>query len=810
MFILERVCNMTRKVFLITTLLILGFSQGAQSVETELWDIFELTLKGPSDGNPFADVTLSAEFTQGEKIFEPAGFYDGGGTYKIRFMPDKTGKWTFTTKSNRRELNGRKGEFICTKAGPENHGPVRVHDTFKLAYADGTPHFSVGTTCYAWVHQGDKMEEQTLETLANAPFNKMRMCVFPKSYSYNKNEPEYYAYEGKPQKSWDLKRFNPAFWHHFEKRVEQLRDMGIEADIIIFHPYDRWDFKKMGHENNLFYLKYLVARLAAYRNVWWSFANEFDLLKWPTEHWDQYMELVQQIDPYDRLRGIHNCRTWYDHSKPWVTHCSIQTSDFKSAGNFREKYNKPVLYDECKYEGNISQGWGRITAEQMTRNFWMGSLAGCYVGHGETYKHPEDLLWWAKGGVLRGKSPARIQFMKDIIQELPYRQMEPDFGQHPDVCILAKEAECYLLYFASKKQVTLDLPSGRPFKVDGIDTWDMKVLPVGSASKGTFTFTPPKQDYAIRLTRYAPGEKMRPEAKARADKAEGIAPLTVAFSTPWEQECSWDFGDTKSSTDRSPVHTFAEPGIYTVVLTITDPDGGVGCATLGVRVDRNSKDAVVKFGFADGDYPKVTLHGGKVTRSPNGSYDLGSGKPFTWIKVGEKPIRELEGSQSFTITGWLKASGMKIGAGGNRILFSLQHSRAGMDLVHHANGAMRLAVNEWPDSIKNDSSAGKVQIGKWVFFGVTYDASKRNDNVCWYFGDENTQAKLDRKTDYNNGSVDEGSANLVIGNFNKTLQGAGLDRQFRGQIRGLQIYASRLGGRGALKLDKIRELQKMR
>ena len=49
---------------------------------------------------------------------------------------------------------------------------------------------------------------------------------------------------------------------------------------------------------------------------------------------------------------------------------------------------------------------------------------------------------------------------------------------------------------------------------------------------------------------------------------------------------------------------------------------------------------------------------------------------------------------------------------------------------------MRLAVNEWPDGIRNDSSKGKVQIGKWVFFAVTYDATKQRDNVCWYFGDE--------------------------------------------------------------------------
>ena len=801
---------MQKKIALVVVFLMFGCSDAARTVETERWDIFELTLKGPSDGNPFVDVEFRAEFKQGTEVFKPDGFYDGNGIYKVRFMPNATGNWTYITRSNRSELDGKKGGFTCTKAGPDNHGSVRVHNTFQLAYADGTPHFSVGTTCYAWVHQGDEMEAKTLETLKNAPFNKMRMCVFPKAYSYNKNEPVYYAYEGEPLKDWDFRRFNPAFWHHFEKRVGQLREMGIEADIIIFHPYDRWGFKEMGHENNLFYLRYLVARLAAYRNVWWSFANEFDLLKWPMEHWDQYMQLVQRIDPYDHLRGIHNCRTWYDHTKPWVTHSSIQTSNFTDAKQYRDKYKKPVVYDECKYEGNIPQGWGKISAEQMTRNFWMGSLAGCYVGHGETYKHPQDLLWWAKGGELRGKSPARIQFMKDIIEELPYQQMQPDFSNYPDVYALAKKGEYYLMYFTGAKPATIDLPGDRPYKLDGIDTWEMKILPIGSAGPGKFTFTPPKEDFAIRLTRYAAGEKIRPQAEAKADKLEGIAPVTVKFSTPWKQKCAWDFGDGAGSTSQSPVHTFKEPGIYTVTLTVTDRDGATACTALAVSADRNSNEPVVRFGFAKGDYPKVTLHGGKVVRTSDGGYDLGSGKPFKWIKVANSPMKELEGARSFTVCGWLKASGMKVGAGGNRILFTLQRNHSGIDIVHHSDGAMRLAVNQWPDRIRNDSSKGKVQMGKWVFFAVTYDASKQKDNVHWYFGDEAAAAKLDRTNSYNNGPAGQGSGNLVIGNFNKTLQGAGLDRQFRGRIRGLQIYASRLGGRGALSLERIHDLQKMK
>jgi PKD repeat protein len=408
---------------------------------------------------------------------------------------------------------------------------------------------------------------------------------------------------------------------------------------------------------------------------------------------------------------------------------------------------------------------------------------------------------------LHGQSPARIQFLRATIEQLPYQQMQVDFSHYPDVCLLGKPGECYLMYFAGRKAVKLVLPDGRPYKVDGIDPWEMEILPFGTAGAGEFSFTPPKQDYAIRLTRYAPGERIRPEAEVSADKTEGIAPLTVRFSTPWKQECRWDFGDSTHSTENSPVHTFDQPAVYTVTLTVTDEDGTSGSATLPVLVDRRVNEPIVRFGFADGDDPPVTLHGGKIARSKDGAYDLGSGEPFSWIRVGSGPVEDLERVQSFTIMGWLNAADMTVGSGGNRILFSLQHNHAGMDLVHHADGRMRLAVNEWPDSIRNDSSGGRVRISKWVFFAVTYDASKNTDNVCWYFGDENTSAELDGKTSYNNGPVGEGSSDLVIGNFNKTLQGAGLDRQFRGMIRGLQIYASRLGMRGALSLEEVRKHQ---
>ncbi len=317
----------------VTTMMILASIGAARPVQgsepVERWDVFELSLSGPQEGNPFLDVHLTASFRQGPRTVEVAGFYDGEGIYRVRFMPDTEGEWTYLTKSNVKQLDEKVGSFTCKRASAGNRGPVRVQARTHFAYADGTPYFQVGTTCYCWTHQGDRLEEQTLATLRTAPFNKLRMCIFPLDYTYNKNEPEYYPFARTQNGKNDFTHFNPAYFRHLETRILQLRELGIEADLILFHPYDRWGYAAMDSVTDDRYVRYVVARLAAYRNVWWSMANEFDLMKAKSESdWDRFFQIVVKSDPYEHLRSIHNCGEWYDHSKPWVTHASIQSSDF--------------------------------------------------------------------------------------------------------------------------------------------------------------------------------------------------------------------------------------------------------------------------------------------------------------------------------------------------------------------------------------------------------------------------------------------------------------------------------------------------
>ncbi|UCG56131.1 MAG: DUF1593 domain-containing protein [Phycisphaerales bacterium] len=217
---------------------------------------------------------------------------------------------------------------------------------------------------------------------------------------------------------------------------------------------------------------------------------------------------------------------------------------------------------------------------------------------------------------------------------------------------------------------------------------------------------------------------------------------------------------------------------------------------------------LVCIGITDGESP--VKFRGEVKQEKDGSLFFADGEPWRWVTAGvnEKPLKALEGLKSFTILGWAKATSLRTGSGGNRLVFNLRYNRSGMDLVHHGDGRLRLAVNEWPDGVSNDSSPGKIKVGKWVFFAVSYDSSKTQNTVHWYFGDEATPAQLDRTTNYSRGPTGTDSGPLTVGNYNTTIHRHGKDRQFRGWLRGITIFGSRTDSSGVLDLDTIRVHQR--
>jgi hypothetical protein len=464
----------------------------------------ELALNGPAHGNPFVEVDLSAVFSLGDERIEVGGFYDGDGTYRLRFLPPTSGAWQFTTRSNARSLDGVSG-ILDVQPGAAQ-GPVRV-DGRGFSRADGSVFVPVGTTAYAWTHQDESLQEETLRSLAAAPFNKLRMCLFPKSYLYNSNEPVHFVFpRAEGSDGFDTTRFDLEYFAHLERRIDQLAELGIEADLILFHPYDRWGFTALGAAADDRYVAYAVRRLAAFPNVWWSLANEYDLLTSKRRaDWDRIAGVVRANDPVGHPLSIHNWVELFDYSASWATHASIQGGGremAQSVTKWRRRWpDKPIVVDEFGYEGDLDQGWGNLLAEEVVRRFWDGTIQGASLTHGETFYRADEQIFWAKGGELAGESPERLAFLARIIAESPTGRVEP-LPSDWDAASGGVAGRYILTYFGDSRPRfrVVRVPDGTRATIEMIDTWGMTIDEVPGLHEGEVRIDLPARPYiAIRV-----------------------------------------------------------------------------------------------------------------------------------------------------------------------------------------------------------------------------------------------------------------------------------------------------------------------
>ncbi|HLR38107.1 MAG TPA: DUF5605 domain-containing protein, partial [Chitinophagaceae bacterium] len=285
--------------------------------------------------------------------------------------------------------------------------------------------------------------------------------------------------------------------------------------------YDEgWGFERMDMPTRKRFVRYCVARFSAYRNVWWSLANENSFIESMTdEEWTALFKEIKHLDPYQHLVSIHNAGRIYNYTYPWVSHVSMQYYNAADVPGvvplLRDIYKKPIVLDEINYEGDINRRWGQLTGKEMTYRFWIVYIGGGYATHGESF---ENSPWISTGGKLIGKSPSRIAFLKKIVDDAP--ELKP-IDQYYVMNMAGKEGSYYLLYFGKKKPGEWKfllpdngLKEGMKFKAEIIDTWNMTIESVDKVfevkrqddykfvdTKGQSIQIPDKPYMALRLTR---------------------------------------------------------------------------------------------------------------------------------------------------------------------------------------------------------------------------------------------------------------------------------------------------------------------
>ena len=113
--------------------------------EIPTFGVVEWVVPGPDSGPNASDVPSVWLEVDKQKF---AGYYEGGGRYRLRFVSKAPGRWTYTTQSEIPALNGLHGAFTTVNPWPGQPHPNNI-GPLKGWWSDRT-----GPADFAGAHQG--------------------------------------------------------------------------------------------------------------------------------------------------------------------------------------------------------------------------------------------------------------------------------------------------------------------------------------------------------------------------------------------------------------------------------------------------------------------------------------------------------------------------------------------------------------------------------------------------------------------------------------------------------------------------------
>lgn len=131
------------------------------SGEVHVWELQEIILESTqSYPNPYVDVECWIQLEGPGFSRRVYGFWDGGKSFRVRFVPTAPGEWTWASSSNQPAdagLSRGRGKLRAIEwtnaekaENPNRRGFVRAAPNgHALVYADGSPFFMVGDTWLA-------------------------------------------------------------------------------------------------------------------------------------------------------------------------------------------------------------------------------------------------------------------------------------------------------------------------------------------------------------------------------------------------------------------------------------------------------------------------------------------------------------------------------------------------------------------------------------------------------------------------------------------------------------------------------------
>jgi hypothetical protein len=454
-------------VFEINLMLLEQIMDSNQSA-VPLWHRFEQTFSSTADyPNPVQDVQFSVRYTSpsGDITILP-GFWDGGATWRIRFSPDETGLWRYsTTCSNPNDsgLQDQNGSFECTLPSGntrfERHGPVKLSENRRyLAHADGTPFFWLADTCWNGpLRSTDEEWEQYLSVRAAQKFTAVQWVATQWIAAPQGDIEGQRAFEGHTRIE-----INPHFFQRLDRKLEAINQAGLLGAPVMLWAANWGNSGVMAvnpgltlpEDQAVLLAGYMAARWDAF-NVVWLMAGDGD---YRGEHAGRWQHIGRQVFGNRRHApvALHPAGLQWNleefRSEDWLDIAGYQSSHSSGrrtlswlvngppASDWKRSPARPFINLEPNYEGHNDFSTRQPFIDHPVRRAAYWSLLNAptagvsYGGHGvwgwddgttHPVAHPTSGIPLPWQQALHMPGAQHMAVLADLFAEIDWHLLEP-------------------------------------------------------------------------------------------------------------------------------------------------------------------------------------------------------------------------------------------------------------------------------------------------------------------------------------------------------------------------------------------------
>ena len=225
--------------------------------------------------NPAKDLQLKAVFNPpvGDPVLVD-GFWDGENDWKIRFMPDMAGEWTFNitcSDESNLGLHNLEGRFLCTAPDGDTklskNGPIRVsRSRTHFMHDNERPFFWMADTAWNGPLKSNEFDwSHYLENRKRQGFTAIQWVATPW-----KGAPKGNAEGQMPFLDKAKKRINPEYFRRLDKRVEAINRAGLISVPVLFWASNEETnlINSLTDDQAVLLGRYMVARWGASCGAW--------------------------------------------------------------------------------------------------------------------------------------------------------------------------------------------------------------------------------------------------------------------------------------------------------------------------------------------------------------------------------------------------------------------------------------------------------------------------------------------------------------------------------------------------------------